>query len=77
MDVSNGVLHHWAGRQRETADATIRLGRNGLIALTLLGRSVQSLSESGIIEIDGDQAVLEELVSLLDDFEFWFDIVTP
>ena len=77
VDVSNGVLHHWAGRQRETADATIRLGRNGLIALILLGRSVQSLSESGIIEIDGDQAVLEELVSLLDDFEFWFDIVTP
>lgn len=34
-------------------------------------------SSAGDITISGDQARLEELVSYLDDFEFWFNIVTP
>ena len=32
---------------------------------------------SGEVKISGNQAKLEELVSYLDTFEFWFNIVTP
>jgi alkyl sulfatase BDS1-like metallo-beta-lactamase superfamily hydrolase len=28
-------------------------------------------------EVDGDVAALQETLSLLDNFEFWFNIVTP
>jgi alkyl sulfatase BDS1-like metallo-beta-lactamase superfamily hydrolase len=32
---------------------------------------------SGDIKVDGTQGKLEELVSYMDDFDFWFNIVTP
>lgn len=31
----------------------------------------------GGITIDGDADAFEDFLGLLDDFEFWFDIVTP
>jgi len=32
---------------------------------------------SGSVQIDGSRARLDEMLSYLDNFEFWFDIVTP
>lgn len=32
---------------------------------------------SGDVRVNGNQEKLEELVSYLDTFEFWFNIVTP
>jgi alkyl sulfatase BDS1-like metallo-beta-lactamase superfamily hydrolase len=32
---------------------------------------------SGAVKIQGNQAKLAELVSYLDSFDFWFNIVTP
>lgn len=32
---------------------------------------------SGEINIEGDREKLQDLLSLLDDFKFWFNIVTP
>jgi hypothetical protein len=32
---------------------------------------------AGDVKIDGDQKKLNELVSYLDTFKFWFNIVTP
>ena len=32
---------------------------------------------AGDVTVEGDQAKLGELVSYLDTFEFWFNIVTP
>ncbi len=77
VNVSNGVLHHYAGGHSPDADATVQLTRNGLTAMTLLGKPVAALVEAGVIEIQGDAEALEALVSLLDRFEFWFNIVTP
>ncbi|WP_254922644.1 alkyl sulfatase C-terminal domain-containing protein [Rhodococcus sp. OK302] len=39
-----------------------------------------SLTESitgGTASADGDQSQLETFISLLEDFDLWFDIVTP
>ena len=77
VNVSNGVLHHYAGRHSPDADATVQLTRNGLTAMMLLGKPVAALVEAGVIEIQGDAEALEALISLLDSFEFWFNIVTP
>nr|PZN82393.1 MAG: hypothetical protein DIU57_11785 [Pseudomonadota bacterium] len=32
---------------------------------------------SGDVRVNGNQEKLKELVSYLDTFEFWFNIVTP
>ena len=73
----NAVLHHRTGNGAGTADATVSLTRNGFLALTMLGQPVSALMENGFIAIDGNVEAVEELISLLDDFEFWFNIVTP
>ncbi len=73
----NGVLHRDAGAQSANADVTVTLTRAGLAAMAMRGRPVATLLDNAVIHADGDVAALEELVSLLDNFEFWFDIVTP
>ncbi len=77
VSVVNSVLHHSASRPSPDADVSVVLTRDGLIAMAMLGRPVNSLVESGAIKVDGDVAALQEMLSLLDNFEFWFNIVTP
>ena len=49
----------------------------GLIALTLPGTPLDLLTASGALSIDGDEGALQQLLALLDNFEFQFNIVTP
>jgi len=77
ISIANGVLNYKAATQSPDADATISLSRQGLVALALLGRQPASLIENGIISVEGNTGALEEMMSLFDSFEFWFNIVTP
>ncbi len=45
--------------------------------MAMLGQPVELLVENGFVVVDGDVAKLQELIALLDNFEFWFNIVTP
>jgi alkyl sulfatase BDS1-like metallo-beta-lactamase superfamily hydrolase len=51
--------------------------RETLNQILIGGSSLDSAIESGAVKIDGDGAKLKELISYLDSFEFWFNIVTP
>ena len=73
----NGVLHHAANKHEENADATVILSRNGLVAMALLGQPVSTLVESGSANVEGDIESVQTLFGLLDQFDFWFNIVTP
>ena len=53
------------------------LTRQGLIALALLGRPPAILIENGVITVEGNAGSLDEMMSLFDSFEFWFNIITP
>ena len=33
--------------------------------------------EDGTIKVTGDRAKINQLVAMLDSFDFWFNIVTP
>jgi alkyl sulfatase BDS1-like metallo-beta-lactamase superfamily hydrolase len=77
VTVANGVLNYKSSTQGPDADATISLTRQGLVALALLGRPPAALIENGVISVDGNTGALEDMMSLFDTFEFWFDIVTP
>ena len=71
------MLNHTADVQADDADATVTLTRDTLNDIILQQTGLQDAVSSGDVSIEGDQAKLEELVSYLDTFEFWFDIVTP
>lgn len=77
LEMIHGVLNHTADRQAPDADATITLTRETLNKIVLQETTGKDAISSGDVKIDGDEAKLTELLSYLDSFEFWFDIVTP
>lgn len=77
VQLENGVLNHTLGRQVDNADATITLSRKTLNDIMLGQTKLADAIGAGDVKIDGNQKKLEELVSYLDTFKFWFNIVTP
>lgn len=76
VELENGVLNHTANRQADDADATVKLTRDTLKDFILKQTALADAISSDDVKISGDQAKLEELVSYLDTFPFWFNIVT-
>ena len=77
VELENGVLNHTAGAKAENADATVTLSRDTLNRIILGEAKLADAIGSGDVKVTGSQAKLEEVVSYLDSFEFWFNIVTP
>lgn len=77
IELENGVLNHTADRQAPNADATVTLSRDTLNDIILQETKLGDAIASGAVKVDGSRAKLEEVVSYLDNFEFWFNIVTP
>jgi len=77
VELENGVLNHTLGKQLDSADATIKLSRDTLNDIMLGQTKLADAISAGDVKIDGDQKKLNELVSYLDTFKFWFNIVTP
>jgi alkyl sulfatase BDS1-like metallo-beta-lactamase superfamily hydrolase len=77
LELENGVLNHTAGARAIDADATLTLSRNTLNDIILQQTTAADAVSSGAMQVEGDQSKLGELVSYLDTFEFWFNIVTP
>ena len=77
LEMENGVLNHTANRQADDADATVTLSRSTLNKVILQEVKLADAVQSGDVKVVGDRAKLDELLSHLDSFEFWFNIVTP
>lgn len=77
LELENGVLNHTADAQAEDADATVSLSRDTLNRIILKQETVQQAKANGDMKITGDAAKLDELMSYMDKFDFWFNIVTP
>ncbi len=77
VELENGVLNHTANRQASDADATLTLSRDTLNNIILQQTTLADAIKSGDIKIVGNQAKLAELLTYLDSFNFWFNIVTP
>lgn len=75
--VENGVLNHAKGRQADDADVSLAMSRAVLDEI-LLGQATPAAKlGTGEATIEGDPGKLAEFMALLDNFEFWFNIVTP
>jgi alkyl sulfatase BDS1-like metallo-beta-lactamase superfamily hydrolase len=77
LELENGVLNHTGGARADDADATLTLSRDTLNDIILQQTTAADAVSAGDMQVQGDQSKLGELVSYLDTFEFWFDIVTP
>lgn len=77
VELENGVLNNTAGEQADNADATIMLDRASLDSIMVGETTLDKAVSDGKVKVTGDSAKLGELVSMLDTFEFWFNIVTP
>lgn len=77
VELENGALSHTAKAQAKNADATIKLSRDTLNRIILKQESLQDAKKNGDVKIDGSADKLDELLSYMDKFDFWFNIVTP
>jgi alkyl sulfatase BDS1-like metallo-beta-lactamase superfamily hydrolase len=77
LEMVNGVLNHTPGRSAQNADATVTLARETLNQIVLKQATLKNAIASGGVKIAGSEAKLDEMLSYLDSFDFWFNIVTP
>ncbi|MGB8526500.1 MAG: alkyl sulfatase dimerization domain-containing protein [Rhodoplanes sp.] len=77
LELANAALSHIAGRQAADADATFSLTREKLNDILLGKTSFEKEVAGGSISVTGDAGALGDLLSMLDTFDFWFNIVTP
>ncbi len=75
--LENGVLNHSSGRREGPPDAALTLTRATLNDILLQQATMQDKIASGEVKLEGDPGKLAELFGLMDDFEPWFNIVTP
>jgi alkyl sulfatase BDS1-like metallo-beta-lactamase superfamily hydrolase len=75
--VENCVLNYAKGKQSAEADASLTMTRAALNEVVLGEAKLAEKLAAGEARIDGNPEKLVEFLSLLDNFEFWFNIVTP
>jgi alkyl sulfatase BDS1-like metallo-beta-lactamase superfamily hydrolase len=74
--VRNGALSHRSGTG-DSLDAHVTIDRTNLNDVILGAAPLPEQIADGRAKVGGDEQALHEFVGLLDDFAFWFNIVTP
>jgi alkyl sulfatase BDS1-like metallo-beta-lactamase superfamily hydrolase len=75
--VENSALHCSKDSTLDSTDATVTMTRVDLNSIMMGETNMQKLVMAGNAKIDGNSQKLGEFVSWLDNFDFWFNIVTP
>ena len=74
--VENSVLNH-TKKLAEKPDVSLELTKATLDDVQLGNITLEKAIADGSIKLDGDPEVLKDFVGMLDNFNFWFNIVTP
>ncbi|MGY3888028.1 alkyl sulfatase C-terminal domain-containing protein [Aeromonas aquatica] len=77
VELENGALNHTANAEASNADITIRLSRETLNNLLLKQTTLDKAIAAGDVKVTGNSDKLKEVLGYLDNFECWFNIVTP
>lgn len=74
--LSGGALHH---RMNTTKDdiPTLSITRAGLDALNLKQKTVADLRKEGLVEMSGNPLKIKAFFDLIEEPEYWFEIVRP
>ncbi|RFC67655.1 MULTISPECIES: alkyl/aryl-sulfatase [Mesorhizobium] len=76
VTVENSVLNY-TEKQVTDADATATLTKVALDDVQLGTATIEQKIQSGDIKMEGNQETLPQFLGLFDNFEYWFNIVTP
>ncbi|KII76083.1 hypothetical protein PL18_10230 [Vibrio renipiscarius] len=74
--VENSVLNH-TKKLAENPDISLELTKATLDDVQLGNITLEKGIADGSIKLNGDPQVLKDFVGMLDNFNFWFNIVTP
>ncbi|HTN99475.1 MAG TPA: alkyl sulfatase dimerization domain-containing protein [Microthrixaceae bacterium] len=77
IELRRSVLHGFAGRQAEDADLTLSTASETFKAVATRTADLADAVADGRLEARGDLGAMEELLGLLDEFKFWFNIIEP
>ncbi|WP_259753294.1 alkyl/aryl-sulfatase [Pseudomonas sp. GCEP-101] len=77
LELKNSHLNNIKGVQSENAGQTVTIDRADLNRLMLKQVSPVRLVFEGKLKSSGNPLLLAKLFGMLEDFDFWFDIVTP
>jgi len=77
LELSNSHLNNIEGVQSKLADVTVTINRTDLDLMLIKQQSFQQLLQSGAMTFEGDINALASLLMMLEEFPFWFNIVTP
>ena len=77
VEMVNSVLNHSLNKSAKNPDATVTLSRTTLNNILVGKTTFDKELKNGNIKVEGSEAKFTDLVSYLDKFDFWFNIVTP
>ncbi|TLP78130.1 MBL fold metallo-hydrolase [Pseudomonas nitroreducens] len=77
LELKNSHLNNIKGVQSESAGQTVTIDRADLNRLMLKQVSPVRLVFEGKLKSSGNPLLLAKLFGMLEDFNFWFDVVTP
>ncbi|MCY1740520.1 alkyl/aryl-sulfatase [Ensifer sp. SL37] len=76
LTVENATLNY-ADEWADKADVKLTLTKSLLDDIQLKKTTVKEAIDEGKLQIDGNEKAFVEFLGLLDNFPFWFNIVTP
>ncbi|MCP4273057.1 MAG: MBL fold metallo-hydrolase, partial [Gammaproteobacteria bacterium] len=77
LELKNSHLNNIADVIQPEADLTVTINRSALNMILLKQRSPAQLIKNGEMKMDGNGKIFGELLTMMDNFPFWFNIVTP
>ena len=77
LNLENSHLSYLKNRVAEKVDADIRMNRSAWDQIVLKQATLDEKMKSGEIQIIGNSNTFNEFLGLMDEFKFWFNIVTP
>jgi len=77
LELKNAHLNNIANVTSQKADVSVTINRKDLNLLLLKQVSFQQLLKNGAMKTNGDPMIFGQLLTMMDDFPFWFNIITP
>lgn len=74
--MSGGALHHRMG-VTDNGAPTLRVTRAGLDALNMKQKTIAELRKDGTLELNGNPLKIKAFFDLIEEPEYWFEIVRP
>jgi len=77
LELKNDHLNNIKDVQMTEADVTVTMNRKDFDLMLLKQKSFPELVKTGAIKLEGNGKVFGQLLMMMDEFPFWFNITTP